>query len=318
MRLIFFGSPDYAVPSLRAVHAAGHEVAAVVTQPPRKAGRGRGSRATPVAVAAQEIGLRLPVLTPQSATNDPAFAAALSELRPQIILVVAYGQILRQQVLDVPPLGCVNAHASLLPKWRGAAPAAAAIRAGERQSGVTLIKLIRRLDAGPILRRRTVDIAPRETAGSLLDKLAQVSAECFVEYLGRLDAGECFEPRPQDDALATCALKLTKEDGRIDWSQPAEAIDQHVRAMHPWPGAFTTLPAGGRLKIPAAEPAGEAAHFETDTPGTVRVAAARDGLLIACGRGRLRLLNVQPEGKQAMSAGAFLAGHRLEVGSRLG
>ena len=313
MRLIFFGSPDYAVPSLRAVHAAGHEVAAVVTQPPRKAGRGRGPRAMPVAITAEE--LRLPVLTPQSAANDPAFAAALSELRPQIILVVAYGQILRQQVLDVPPLGCVNAHASLLPKWRGAAPAAAAIRAGERQSGVTLIKLIRQLDAGPILRRRTVDIAPRETAGSLLGKLAQISAECFVEYLGRLDAGENIDPQPQDNALATYAPKLTKEDGRIDWSQPAEAIDRHVRAMHPWPGAFTILPAGGRLKVPAAEPAGEQAG---GAPGTVLVATAQDGLLIACGSGRLRLLSVQPEGKQAMSAGAFLAGHRLDVGSRLG
>ena len=313
MRLIFFGSPDYAVPSLRAVHAAGHEVAAVVTQPPRKAGRGRGPRATPVAVTAEE--LRLPVLTPQSATNDPAFAAALSELRPQIFLVVAYGQILRRQVLDVPPLGCVNAHASLLPKWRGAAPATAAIRAGEQQSGVTLIRLIRQLDAGPILRRRTVDIAPRETSGSLLDKLAQISAECFVEYLSRLDAGENIDPQPQDDALATYAPKLTKEDGRIDWSQQAEAIDRHVRAMHPWPGAFTILPAGGRLKVPAAEPAGEQAG---GAPGTVLVAAAQDGLLIACGSGRLRLLSVQPEGKQAMSAGAFLAGHRLDVGSRLG
>ena len=316
MRLIFFGSPDYAVPSLRAVHAAGHEVAAVVTQPPRKAGRGRGPRATSVAITAEE--LRLPVLTPQSVTNNPAFAAALSELRPQIILVVAYGQILRQQVLDMPPLGCVNAHASLLPTWRGAAPAVATIRAGERQSGVTLIKLIRQLDAGPILRQQTVEITPRETAGSLLDKLAQVSADCFVEYLGRLDAGERIEPRPQDDAQATYAPKLTKEDGRIDWSQPAEAIDRHVRAMHPWPGAFTTLPAGGRLKVPAAEPAGEEAHFETGAPGTVHVASAQDGLLIACGRGRLRLLSVQPEGKQAMSAGAFLAGHRLDVGSRLG
>jgi methionyl-tRNA formyltransferase len=305
MRLIFMGSPDYAVPSLRAVARAGHDVRAVVTQPPRRAGRGRQVRPTAVAQAAEE--LQLPVLTPARA-DEPRFLEAVAHHQPDKILVVAYGQILRRALLQIPPGGCVNAHGSLLPRWRGAAPITAAIRAGDRETGVTIIRMVRRLDAGPMLLQRAMALDPHETAGSLHNKLAQLSADCFVEYLRKVEAREEIGERRQDENEATYAPKLTKEDGRIDWSQSAEAVDRHVRAMCPWPCAFTRI-GDDMLRILRVVP--EDGDTIGGEPGRVLQASAAEGIVVAAGRGTVRVMELQPASKRPMSPMAYLAGHDL-------
>ncbi len=306
------GTPDYAVPSLRALHQAGHTVAAVVTQPPRPRGRGRSVQPSPVEKAARELGID--VLTPEK-PNRRESVEAIAALRPEIILVIAYGAILREKLLALPPRGCVNAHGSLLPRHRGAAPVAAAIRAGDPVSGVTLTRMVRKLDAGPMLLKREIVLDSRETAGLLHDKLAALSADLLVEYLRRIAAGEQVEGEAQDDAQSTYAPLLCKEEGRIDWSLLALEIDRHVRAMHPRPGAFTTLPDGRLLKVHAAEAAGEGGG---GPPGRVRVATPREGLVVSTGSGALRLVTIQAPGKRPMDAAAFLRGQPLADGSVLG
>ncbi|MFW6161939.1 MAG: methionyl-tRNA formyltransferase [Planctomycetota bacterium] len=313
MRIAFFGTPDIAVASLAALLDAGHDVACVVSQPDRPSGRRRRLTPPPVKVFAADRGL--PVRQSDE-VNDPAFVEGLAALEPQAIVVTAFGQILREPLLELPPLGCLNVHASLLPRHRGAAPVATAILAGDRETGVTLIRMVREMDAGPILAQESTPIGPRETTGELTERLADLGAGLLVRTLEELAAGRA-EPTAQDDAAATYAPSFRKNDGAIDWTRPADYLGRFVRAMTPWPGAFTFwLPPGKpplRLLVleAVAEP-GEAGE-------PARVAAADgQGIAVETGEGLLRLLRVHPAGKRPMAAADFLRGHPIPVGARLG
>jgi methionyl-tRNA formyltransferase len=312
LRIVFLGSADFACPCLDALlRAEGVRVAAVVTQPDRPRGRQLHLAACPSKARAQAAGI--PVLTPVS-INTPESIAALRDLRPGLLVVVAYGQILRRAVLDLAPLGCVNIHASLLPAYRGAAPISWAIAAGERETGVTAMYINERMDAGDIIAQQRVAIAPDDTGGTLHDRLAAAGAELLAQTVAAIRAGRAART-PQDESRVTYAPKLTKEDGRIDWTAAAERIHNRVRGFQPWPGSFCTAPGKDgkpgtlRVRRTRAEPgAGE--------PGLVLDAGA-DGPLVAAGAGAVRLLEVQPEGGRAMPGGAYLRGHALRVGDRL-
>jgi methionyl-tRNA formyltransferase len=310
VRVIFMGTPDFAVPSLAALVEAGYEVVAVVTQPDAPAGRGQQVRPSPVKQFAQQRGLA--VLQPIS-LKSAEVVAQLRDLAPDLIVVAAFGQILRQDVLDLPKYGCVNVHASLLPRWRGAAPVSAAIAAGDAQTGVTIMLMEVGLDAGPILAQREIPIAPDDTAGTLTERLAHLGAALLVETLPRWLAGEIV-PRRQDESLVTLAPRLKKEDGWIDWSRPAVALERHVRAMTPWPGAHTTWQ-GQHLKILRValtdfQLAGE------QRAGTVVAIGGR--AYVCCRDGLLRLVTLQLEGRRATDDEAFLRGHPTFAGSVLG
>ncbi len=285
MRLAFMGSPDFAVPALRALHAAGHEVAAVYCQPPRPAGRGHAVHRCPVHVAADALGIA--VRTPARLRRDEAAQAAFAALDLDAAVVAAYGLILPQAMLDAPRRGCLNIHASLLPRWRGAAPIQAAVLAGDAETGVTIMRMDAGLDTGPMLLREAVPITAETTAAMLHDRLAAIGARLILRALA-----ENPPELPQPEQGATYAPKLSREDGRIDWTRPAEAIARQLRAFDPWPGTFTTLD-GAVLKVLAGrvEP-GDGA------PGTT----LDDALLVACGGGALRLLRVQLAGRAAMEA----------------
>ena len=300
MRLIFMGTPDFSVGTLDALIAAGHEIAAVYTQPPRPAGRGKQLRPSPVHMRAQELGLevRHPVSL-KGADEQTAFAA----LDAEAAVVVAYGLILPLPVLNAPKRGCFNVHASLLPRWRGAAPIQRAIEAGDALTGVTIMQMEQGLDTGPMLLKGEVAIG-RMTAGELHDQLAAMGARLMVEALARLDA---LPAQPQDDALATHAAKIDKAEARIDWARPASQLERTVRALSPFPGAWFEL-AGERIKLLRAELAeGE------DVPGTVLDSRMR----IACGRRALRPELVQRAGRPAMPLADFLRGHPVTPGTRL-
>jgi methionyl-tRNA formyltransferase len=294
------GSPDFAAPALRALHAAGHEIAAVYCQPPRPAGRGQ--RETPCAVHQAALELDLPVRTPARVKREAAEHAAFATLGLDVAVVAAYGLILPPAMVDAPRLGCLNIHASLLPRWRGAAPIHAAILHGDAQSGVTIMRMDEGLDTGPMLLREAVPIPPRGTTPALHDALAEIGARLILRALDE-------EPpsTPQPDAGVTYAGKLTKADGALDFAQSATALDARVRAMNPWPGAFFTHKCEA-LRVLAAEPAPGAG-----TPGTVL-----DGLTIACGEGALRITRLQRPGRAATDAGAFLRGYPLAPGESLG
>lgn len=301
MRLAYMGSPDFAVPALRALHAAGHDIAAVYCQPPRPSGRGQAVRRCPVHVVADDLGLL--VRTPSRLRSDTAVQAAFAGLDLDAVVVAAYGLLLPQAMLDVPRRGCLNIHASLLPRWRGAAPVHAAILAGDIETGVTVMQMEAGLDTGPILLREAVPIAADSTTGQLHDILAAIGARLILRGLA-----ENPTPIPQPTDGVTYAPKLTREDGRIDWSRDAAAIGRQVRAFDPWPGTFTT--AGGKmLKVLQA-----VVEAGAGLPGTV----LDDRLAVACGQGALRLSRVQMAGGAAMSADAFLRGHRLPSGTMLG
>jgi methionyl-tRNA formyltransferase len=301
MRLAFMGSPEFAVPALRALVAAGHDIAAVYCQPPRPAGRGQAVRRCPVHVAADALGL--PVRTPARLKRDTAEHAAFAALDLDGAVVAAYGLILPPAMLDAPRRGCLNIHASLLPRWRGAAPIQAAILAGDDASGITIMRMDEGLDTGPMLLAESVPIGPHTTAAMLHDALAEIGARLVLRALAE-------DPAPQKQPAdgATYAPKLAREDGRIDWSRDAAFIDRQVRALNPWPGTFSHW-AGVALKVLACtpEPGGGA-------PGTVLDAR----LTVACGAGAVRLLRVQAPGGAAMDAAAFLRGHRLPTGTLLG
>ena len=301
MRLAFMGSPDFAVPSLRALHAAGQTIAAVYCQPPRPAGRGQAVRRCAVQMAAEALGL--PVRTPARLRRDEAAQAAFADLDLDAAVVAAYGLILPQTMLAAPRRGCLNIHASLLPRWRGAAPIQAAILAGDAESGVTIMQMDEGLDTGPMLLREAVPIGPGTTATDLHDALAAFGARLILRALAENPA-----PVPQPDAGATYAPKLTREDGRIDWTRPAEDLLRRVRALNPWPGTFSTLD-GAMLKVLAAEPA-----VGAGPPGTV----LDEQLTVACGGGAIRLLRVQRAGRTAMDAAVFLRGYPMRAGTRLG
>jgi methionyl-tRNA formyltransferase len=305
MRIAFMGSPDFAVPALRALHHAGHDIAAVYCQPARPAGRGQAIRRCPVHVAAD--GLGLPVRTPARLRSDPAAQAAFGALGLDAAIVAAYGLILPQTMLDAPTRGCLNIHASLLPRWRGAAPIQAGILAGDTETGITIMQMEAGLDTGPMLLRQSVPITPQTTTAKLHDRLAAIGADLILEAIASSPA-----PLPQTEADATYAAKLSREDGRIDWSKPAEIIDRQIRAFDPWPGTFTTID-GTPLKILSARPeAGSAAG--SAPPGTVLDST----LTIACGGDAIRLTRVQLPGRGALDAQAFLRGHPVPPGSMFG
>lgn len=307
-RIVFMGSPKFAVPSLEAL-VTSHDLVGVVTQPDRPAGRGGTLRRPPVKVAAQTHGL--PVFQPPTLRS----AEALAQLRawdPTLIVVAAFGQILTHDVLELPPYGCLNVHPSLLPRWRGPAPVPAAIMAGDEVTGVTIMKLDPGVDTGPILSQREEPVRSTDTAATLLTRLSHVGAELLVETISPYLAGE-LAPRPQPETGVTYSQELEKEDGRLDWSQPAIVLDRQIRAVSPWPGAFTTWK-GRRLKVLAAAPLPD--HETEGLPGTV-VAVGR-GAGVVTGQGALQLLEVQRAGKRALPIRDFLNGYQDFVGSRLG
>lgn len=308
-RAVFFGTPAFAVPSLAALLEVA-DVAAVVTQPDRRAGRGMKLRPPPVKQLALERGLDVWQPT-KVRTAD--FAERLRALEADVALVVAYGRILPRAVLDAPRLGCVNVHASLLPRWRGAAPINWAIAAGDRESGVCLMQMDEGMDTGPVLACERTPIGAQETAGELSERLSELGAAIVRGELPRYVAGE-LSPTPQDHDAATHAPLLDKEHGRIDWSEPARVVHDRIRGMLPWPGAFTTVD-GSRVKVHRTHLVHE--DEVSAEPGAL-VRADAHGIEIACGRGLLAIDELQLEGKRRVTAAEFLTGHRWPEGTRLG
>jgi methionyl-tRNA formyltransferase len=301
LRIAFMGSPDFSVPALRALHAAGHEIACVYSQPPKPAGRGQRETPCPVHRAALDLGL--PVRTPARVRKDVAQHAAFAALDLDVAVVAAYGLILPKPMLYAPRRGCLNIHASLLPRWRGAGPIQSAILAGDTETGITIMRMEEGLDTGPMLLRESVPIGPRMTTAELHDALAAIGGPLVLRALAEDPA-----PVPQPEDGVTYAPKLAKEDGRIDWWQDADALDRRIRAMNPWPGCF--FKSGEEVvRVHAAEPGpGEG------LPGTVLDAAPT----IACGTGALRLTRLQRAGRAAMPAGDFLRGFPMLPGTVLG
>ena len=301
MRLVFAGTPEFAVPSLLAA-AGRHEVVAVYTQPDRPAGRGRALTPSPVKRAALERGI--PVLQPESLRSQVA-RDALAALQPDLLVVVAYGLILPPKILAIPQFGCWNVHASLLPRWRGAAPIQRAIEAGDTRTGVCLMQMEAGLDTGPVLLSQPLEIGAGETGGQLHDRLAALGAQVLADGLGLLRAGMRPVPRPQLADGVTYAHKLDKAEAKLDWSQPATTLANKVRAFNPWPMAEAMV-AGERLRIHAA---GALALDHAAAPGTL-LSAGRDGLDVACGQGTLRIRTLQREGGKAITAADFLNARR--------
>jgi methionyl-tRNA formyltransferase len=312
MRIVFFGSPEAALPALSALLAAGHEVPLVVTQPDRPAGRGRLPAPSPVKAFA--VGLGLPTYEPERIRKDPGAVDRLRAARPDIQVVVAYGQIMPGPIIDLPPHRSLNLHFSLLPAYRGAAPASWAIRRGEKKTGVTIFRLNEKMDEGDIYASAEEPIGPDDTTGSLERRLAQIGSGLLVRTLANLDT---IAPRPQAHEAATYAPKLKKADGAIDWNAEAADVDRHIRSMTPWPTAFGFL-GDERLIILAGRP-----HLEAGSPpaayepGTV-LSVGKTGILIACGGGTAYgIARLQPEGRKTMDAAAYLAGGKIRPGLRL-
>ena len=311
LRLVFMGTPDFAVPSLQALIDGGDEVVGVLSQPDKPAGRRMALHAPPIKQCALAHGV--PVFQPDSIRTHEVIER-LRTWRPDMIVVAAYGKILPAAVLALPRGGCINVHASLLPKYRGAAPIQWAIARGERQTGVTIMRINDQMDAGDILLQKTVALKSDETGGSLHDTLAALGAHAMIEAIDGLKAGG-LAAVPQDERAATYAPRLRKEDGEIDWSQPGVRIERRVRAFHPWPSAYTWL-AGKRLKILAAHVQNSECR-DSVAPGAV-IDLHDDFLRVATGDGTLGIGAIQLEGKKALPIAAFVKGHRLAPGDRLG
>ncbi len=307
-RIVFMGTPEFAVPVLDALTQTSHDIAGVFTRPDQPAGRGKKLQSSPVKVLAESRGL--PVFQPKT-FRRPEAAEQLRACQPDLVIVAAYGLILPADVLAIPPLGSVNTHASLLPRHRGAAPIMAAILAGDPETGITLMQMDPGLDTGPILAQRAIPIAPDDTTGTLTPKLARLAADLLVETLPRILNGEII-PQPQDEARATVFKTIRKEEGLIDWTRPAIELSRRVRAFNPWPSAYTFWN-GAQLKILRARAAPTRQNAE---PG--RVLRVGEDVVVATGDGGLLLEEIQLAGKRAMSAAEFIRGQREFVGSLLG
>ncbi len=314
MKLVFFGTPAFAVPSLRALRAAGHEIPFVVTQPDRPASRGRKELAAPPVKLAAD---GLPLLQPEDVNADDVLGR-LRLATPDVLVVVAFGQKMGPSLLSLAPRGAVNGHASLLPSFRGASPIASAILKGKSESGVTIMRIAEKMDTGATLLQGRVPIGPEDTTDTLEARLADVSALLLVELLSAWQSGRDVPEVAQDDSKATYARKLRKEDGLIDWTRLARRLDCHVRGMFPWPVAFTFLHAEGkpplRLAVLKARPSTDAASAP---PGTI-LGLSEHGLRVATGEGILDLVELQPENRRAMDARSFQNGFRVKPGDRFG
>ena len=312
MNVLFWGTPEFAVPILRALSEEGHRIAAVVTQPERPAGRGRVPQPSPVKAEAEAEGI--PVLQPER-PDDPAFIESVRALAPDVSVVSAYGARLPKEVLALPRFGSLNVHASLLPELRGAAPVAWAILRGHVRTGVTVMRMAERIDTGPILHQVPLEIGPETTAGELEEQLAELGASALIEALSLLEAGELSEV-PQDESRATRAPKLTPELARLDWTKPAEELSRWMRGLDPAPGAWSELN-GKRVKLFRPEPlTGVPGGSRPAEPGAVVEADAAGGLVVATGRGLLRVHEVQPEGRRRMESVAWMRGRGVRAGDR--
>jgi methionyl-tRNA formyltransferase len=313
VRVLFWGTPDFAVPTLRALLGEGHDVVGVVTQPDRPAGRGRSHRASPVKQHAVDEGLEL--LQPDLARGD-AFLAAIRALRPEISVVVAYGQILRREVLDVPERGSINVHASLLPTLRGAAPINWAIKLGHEETGITIMRMVEAMDAGPILHQVREPIGPDETASDLWARLSEIGAAGLIEALALLELDD-LDGEPQDDARATFAPRLTRATVHVDWSENAVAVARHIRAMDAIPGAWTQY-RSDELKV--FRPLPEPDHVHAAPPGTVLHVDGNDaaqGMRVACGTGAVLVREVKPAGRRRMTTAEWVRGRGIAAGEWL-
>jgi methionyl-tRNA formyltransferase len=308
LRIVFFGTPDFAVPTLEALHGSRHQVVAVITQPDRARGRGQHSQPGPVKQLAERAGLT--ILQPQR-LRDEAFLEAFRTLDADLGVVAAYGKILTDAVLAVPRLGLVNVHASLLPKYRGAAPIHRAVMAGETVTGVTIMRVVKALDAGSMLSKVARPIGDAETSVDVEHDMARLGAAALVETVDAMASGPVTET-PQDESEATYAHKLEKTDGIVDWSRPARAIHNQIRGLHPWPHAFSELQ-GERTILLRSEVEREPQQLHA-APGVV-IEASPERFAVQTGDGVLRLLTVQREGRRAVTAREFLAGRRVEPGA---
>lgn len=309
MRIVFMGTPEFSVPALKALVQAGHQVAGVVTQPDKPKGRGKAIQVTPVKAAAQELGI--PVYQPAK-VRDPEFIKILQQINPDVIVVEAFGQLIPPAILDLPPYGCINIHASLLPRYRGAAPIQWAVIDGEKESGVTTMKMDPGLDTGDMLEKAVVPLDPEETGGSLHDKLMEAGAKLILSTLEKAEKGTLV-PVPQTDEGTCYARRLTKELGDICWQDPAVKIERLIRGLNPWPSAFTCWK-GKILKIWRAQViSDEQGQYSQILPGQV---AQADGhrLLVQTGDGLLSLQELQLEGKKRMDVESFLRGCPIAAG----
>lgn len=313
LKLIFMGTPAFALPALDLLHLSDHHLAALVTRPDRPSGRGRKVSFAPAKQWALRHGLE--VIQPQK-INDASFMARLRQIRPDLIITAAFGRILPPHLLHLPPLGCINLHASYLPAYRGAAPIHRAVMEGAPYSGVSIIDLSEELDAGPVIMQEKENISPYDTAGMLHDRLAVRGASLLLEAVEALAGGRARRS-PQDPSLATYAPPLGPEDERLDWSCSPGELYNRIRGLNPWPGAYTTH-RGKRLKVwQAALPRVEGALDLQEPPGTI-LALGGNSMTVRAGEGTLTLLNLQPSGKKAMDAGSFCCGYRISPGERLG
>ncbi|MFO8013774.1 MAG: methionyl-tRNA formyltransferase [Phycisphaerae bacterium] len=314
MRIVFAGTGTFGLPSLRALMDGGQEIALLVTQPDRPAGRGQSLRIGPVKRLAKDR--HIPVYQPEN-VNASSAVRRIRDARPDLLLVVAYGQILKRRLLDVPGYGAINLHGSLLPKYRGAAPINWAIIRGESETGLSIIEMTEQMDAGDILGQRATPIGPDETAGELHDRLAELGARLVTEIVREIPLDE-VERRRQNETQATYAPRLTKRDGRINWARPANEVYNHIRGVTPWPGAFTFLPAAGKqspLRV-VVDRAGRSPAAPRKAAAGEVVSADADGIDVACERGAVRILQLTPAGKRQMNAADFLNGHPLARGDR--
>ena len=307
LRVAFFGTPAFAVPTLDALLASPHTVVGVVTQPDRP--RGRGQKVTDAPVKARAVAAHLPLLQPDR-LKDPAFIAAFGAWHADLAVVAAYGKILPEPLIATPPLGMINVHASLLPKYRGAAPVHRSIIGGDTETGVTIMRVVKALDAGPMMAAVRRSIGPDDTSDVVEADLGRLGAALLVSVVDQLSQGRAAET-PQDESAATYAHRLTKDDGVVDWNAPAPAIHNQIRGLHPWPHAFSHLDGRRLILLKSSIGADEASA----APGTV-VDASGDRLVVATGDGTLQILQIQPEGKRPLTPREFLTGHRIHPGAR--